>query len=167
MENNLDKLVIGASAAGTSEPTNNKNDDMLTVNRERIVDKLERAYGTGKKKTAIARVWLKKGTGKFLINNKDNYLAKDIVIVSILNRAFTVTNSLGQFDVFCTVKGGGTMSQLHAIRHAISVALARFSPSSYYKDLKKDGLMTRDSRIVERKKYGRKKARKKFQFSKR
>lgn len=132
------------------------------------LDSLERAYGTGKRKNAVARVWIKKGNGKFVVNKKEikAYFGRP-VLQMIVNQAFKVTDSAGQYDVFCTVKGGGLSGQAGAVLHGISKALDNFNPEAYHVLLRKAGLLTRNSKVVERKKYGRKKARKRFQFSKR
>jgi small subunit ribosomal protein S9 len=125
------------------------------------------AYGTGKRKDAIARVWVKIGSGKIDVNNKllDQYFSNDAHKIQIL-KPFALTDSLGQYDVFCTVKGGGSSGQAGAIRHGISKGLNILAPE-FHKILRENGLLTRDSRVVERKKYGKHKARKSTQFSKR
>jgi small subunit ribosomal protein S9 len=132
-----------------------------------IIDKLGRSYGTGKRKTSVARVWIKKGSGKFVVNQRNlpEYFCREAYQTDVL-KPLNSTNMLGQFDVFCTVKGGGLTGQAGAIRHGLSKALNNFHPS-IRKNLKQDGLLTRDSRVVERKKYGKHKARKSTQFSKR
>lgn len=132
------------------------------------LDKLGRSYATGKRKCSIARVWVKPGKGKFTVNNKDikKYFAGENA-VSITKIPFTATDTVNKYDVFCTVKGGGISGQVDALKHGISKALALHNPEAYRAILRKAGLLTRDSRIVERKKYGHKKARKSFQFSKR
>ena len=134
---------------------------------ERKVDKLGRAYATGKRKNAIARVWVKPGKGKITINGKasDAYFARPVLRMMI-NQPFKVTNREGEFDVVCTVVGSGLSGQAGAVRHGISKALSDYEPA-LRPALKHAGFMTRDSRVVERKKYGRKKARRSFQFSKR
>jgi len=126
-----------------------------------------RSYATGKRKNAIARVWIKPGSGKFLINGRDEttYFARP-VLQMIINQPFEVSERKGEFDVVCTVKGGGLSGQAGAVRHGISKALTYYEPA-LRKELKKVGFMTRDSRVVERKKYGKAKARRSFQFSKR
>jgi small subunit ribosomal protein S9 len=131
------------------------------------LDKLGRAYGTGKRKCSIARVWIKKGSGKFTINdsNLPEYFSRSVYVIDVL-KPLTLANMQGQFDVFCTVKGGGLTGQAGAIRHGLSKALNDFHPSTR-PVLKQAGLLTRDSRVVERKKYGKRKARKSTQFSKR
>lgn len=130
-------------------------------------DALGRAYGTGRRKDATARVWIKAGTGKIIVNGKDVavYFARPVSRM-ILNQPFVATNTLGHFDIWCTVAGGGLSGQAGAVRHGLSRAMDQFDPS-LHKTLRQGGFLTRDSRVVERKKYGRAKARKKFQFSKR
>jgi small subunit ribosomal protein S9 len=132
------------------------------------IDSLGRSYGTGRRKNSSARVWLKPGKGSIVINDKDvtKYFGRPVLRM-IINQVFEVTNSEGQFDIFCTVAGGGLSGQAGAIRHGISRALDNFNPVTYHKLLRAAGFLTRDSRAVERKKPGRKKARKRFQFSKR
>jgi|SRR5688572_3025576 small subunit ribosomal protein S9 len=131
------------------------------------LDKQGRAYATGKRKNAVARVWLKPGSGKILINEKtiDVYFARPVLRM-LIQQPFVISNRAGQFDVRCTVSGGGLSGQAGALRHGISKALTFYEPD-LRGVLKKGGFMTRDSRVVERKKYGRKKARRSFQFSKR
>ncbi|HEX5777800.1 MAG TPA: 30S ribosomal protein S9 [Xanthobacteraceae bacterium] len=131
------------------------------------LDKQGRAYATGKRKNAVARVWIKPGSGKILINTKtiEAYFARPVLRM-LIQQPFQVANRSGQYDVVCTVSGGGLSGQAGALRHGISRALTYFEPD-LRGPLKKGGFMTRDSRVVERKKYGRKKARRSFQFSKR
>ncbi len=135
--------------------------------REKQVDAQGRAYATGKRKNAVARVWIKPGSGKILVNTRpvEVYFARPVLRMMI-QQPFTTANRTGQFDVVCTVSGGGLSGQAGALRHGISKALTYFEPD-LRTPLKKGGFMTRDSRVVERKKYGRKKARRSFQFSKR
>lgn len=135
--------------------------------RKPELDKFGRAYATGRRKTSSARVWIKPGTGKVVINKQDiaSYFGRPVLRM-IINQAFDVTNNVGKIDVYCTVVGGGLSGQAGAIRHGISRALDKFDPS-LHSVLRKAGFLTRDSRIVERKKPGKKKARKSFQFSKR
>jgi small subunit ribosomal protein S9 len=130
-------------------------------------DALGRSYATGKRKNAVARVWIKPGSGKFTINDKDSpvYFARPVLRM-LLNQPFVVTDRLGQFDVWCTVTGGGLSGQAGAVRHGISRALVFYEPG-LRPTLKHGGFLTRDSRVVERKKYGKAKARRSFQFSKR
>ena len=134
---------------------------------ERKVDKLGRAYATGKRKNAIARVWVKPGKGKIIVNGKesDAYFARPVLRMMI-NQPFRITDREGQFDVICTVVGSGLSGQAGAVRHGISKALSDYEPG-LRPTLKHAGFLTRDSRVVERKKYGKKKARRSFQFSKR
>ena len=135
--------------------------------RKPVVDKLGRAYGTGRRKDATARVWVKRGSGKISINGKtlEQYFARPVLRM-IINQPFAVLASEGKFDVTVTVLGGGLSGQAGAVRHGISRALDAYDPS-FRPVLRKSGFMTRDSRVVERKKYGRAKARRSFQFSKR
>ena len=138
----------------------------VVVNEPKI-DTLGRSYATGRRKESTARVWIKRGTGKILINGKEmiNYFARPVLQMQ-LNFVFDVTERKDQFDVIATVKGGGLSGQAGAVRHGLSRALSLFEPD-LRKPLKTAGMLTRDSRVVERKKYGRAKARKSFQFSKR
>jgi small subunit ribosomal protein S9 len=134
---------------------------------ERKLDKFGRAYATGKRKNAIARVWIKPGTGKFTVNGKESndYFARPVLRM-LLAQPMVVTNRSGQFDIYATVVGGGLSGQAGALRHGISKALTYFEPT-LRPALKAQGFLTRDSRVVERKKYGKPKARRSFQFSKR
>jgi small subunit ribosomal protein S9 len=134
---------------------------------ERKVDAQGRSYATGKRKDAIARVWIKPGKGTITVNGKDSavYFARPVLRM-IINQPFGIVNRAGQFDVVCSVSGGGLSGQAGAVRHGISKALTYFEPD-LRPALKKEGFLTRDSRTVERKKYGRAKARRSFQFSKR
>ncbi|MDH6229557.1 small subunit ribosomal protein S9 [Mesorhizobium soli] len=131
------------------------------------LDKQGRAYATGKRKDAIARVWVKPGTGKIIVNDKEfaAYFARP-VLQMILKQPIVATNREGQFDIIATVVGGGLSGQAGAVRHGISKALTYYEPA-LRGVLKKGGFLTRDSRTVERKKYGKAKARRSFQFSKR
>jgi len=131
------------------------------------VDKQGRVYATGKRKNAVARVWLKPGVGKISVNAKDyeQYFARP-VLQMLLKQPLEAANRLSQFDVTATVSGGGLSGQAGAVRHGISKALTYFEPE-LRSVLKKGGFLTRDSRVVERKKYGKVKARRSFQFSKR
>jgi small subunit ribosomal protein S9 len=135
--------------------------------REPKIDELGRSYATGKRKNAVARVWIKPGTGKVTVNGRDSpvYFARPVLRM-LLNQPFVVTERVGQFDVVCTVVGGGLSGQAGAVRHGISRALTFYEPG-LRKTLKSGGFLTRDSRVVERKKYGKAKARRSFQFSKR
>ncbi|HKK30528.1 MAG TPA: 30S ribosomal protein S9 [Alphaproteobacteria bacterium] len=131
------------------------------------IDAQGRAYGTGRRKDAVARVWIKPGAGRFTVNGRtsDEYFARP-THRQIIVQPFEASNRRDQFDVFCTVKGGGLSGQAGAVRHGLSRALVNFEPS-LRPPLKQAGFMTRDSRTVERKKYGKPKARRSFQFSKR
>ncbi len=135
--------------------------------REQILDAQGRAYATGRRKDAVARVWLKPGTGKITVNGRDQevYFARPSLRL-VINQPFGVTERNGQYDVIATVKGGGLSGQAGAVKHGISQALTRFEPA-LRSAVKAEGFLTRDSRAVERKKYGKAKARKSFQFSKR
>ena len=134
---------------------------------ENKLDAQGRAYGTGRRKNATARVWVKPGTGKVVVNNRpiETYFARP-VLQMIVNQPFEALDRGGKFDVMCTVKGGGLSGQAGAVRHGISRALDVFS-SEFHSILRKGGFLTRDPRMVERKKYGKAKARRSFQFSKR
>lgn len=134
---------------------------------EKVVDAQGRAYATGKRKNAVARVWIKPGSGNIVVNGRDVaiYFARPTQQM-VISQPFEVANRSDQYDVMCTVKGGGLSGQAGAVRHGISQALARFEPG-LRTTLKKGGFLTRDSRVVERKKYGKAKARRSFQFSKR
>ncbi|WP_404371747.1 30S ribosomal protein S9 [Sphingomonas sp. MMS24-J45] len=135
--------------------------------REQILDKQGRAYATGRRKNAVARVWIKPGTGKITINGRDQevYFARPTLRL-VINQVFGVTEREGQYDVNCTVKGGGLSGQAGAVKHGISQAITKYEPI-LRAPVKAAGFLTRDSRTVERKKYGRAKARRSFQFSKR
>ena len=130
-------------------------------------DELGRSYATGKRKDAVARVWIKPGSGKVTVNGKemDAYFARP-VLQMILRQPFQVAGVEGEFDVMATVRGGGLSGQAGAVKHGISKALQLYEPS-LRGALKAAGFLTRDSRVVERKKYGKRKARRSFQFSKR
>jgi small subunit ribosomal protein S9 len=131
------------------------------------LDKQGRAYATGKRKNAVARVWIKPGSGKIVVNTKpvEQFFARPVLRMMI-QQPLVTTNRNGQYDVICTVSGGGLSGQAGAVRHGLAKALTNFEPD-LRSPLKKGGFLTRDSRVVERKKYGRAKARRSFQFSKR
>lgn len=133
----------------------------------RKVDSLGRSYATGKRKNAVARVWVKPGSGKIVVNGKEfaEYFARP-VLQMILRQPIVAAAREGQFDIIATVTGGGLSGQAGAVRHGVSKALTYFEPG-LRPVLKKGGFLTRDSRVVERKKYGKAKARRSFQFSKR
>ncbi len=135
--------------------------------REREVDAQGRSYATGRRKDAVARVWLKPGSGKVTVNGRDQevYFARPTLRL-VINQPFSVAWREGQYDIVCTVKGGGLSGQAGAVKHGIAQALSKFEPA-LRSAVKAAGFLTRDPRVVERKKYGRAKARKSFQFSKR
>ncbi len=135
--------------------------------REQQLDKYGRAYATGRRKDAVARVWLKPGSGKIIVNGRDQevYFARPTLRL-VINQPFDVADRRGQYDVVATVDGGGLSGQAGAVKHGIAQALTRFEPA-LRAAVKQAGFLTRDPRVVERKKYGRAKARRSFQFSKR
>ncbi|MFZ2998182.1 30S ribosomal protein S9 [Sphingobium sp.] len=135
--------------------------------REQEIDAQGRAYATGRRKDAVARVWVKPGSGKITVNGRDQetYFARPTLRL-VINQPFGVTERVGQYDVICTVKGGGLSGQAGAVKHGIAQALTKYEPA-LRSTVKAEGFLTRDSRVVERKKYGKAKARKSFQFSKR
>ena len=139
----------------------------VTPKREPKRDVLGRSYATGRRKNAIARVWIKPGKGEISVNGKrvTQYFARPVLRM-LINQPFLVADRYNQFDVFCTVNGGGLSGQAGALRHGISRALTYYEPD-LRGILKVAGFLTRDSRVVERKKYGKAKARRSFQFSKR
>ena len=164
-----------AAAPAAAEPVDGKDDNGVStqgsqiqaVLREQQLDKQGRAYATGRRKDAVARVWLKPGSGKIIVNGRDQevYFARPTLRL-IINQVFDVTERRGQYDVIATVKGGGLSGQAGAVRHGISTALTRYEPE-LRTTVKREGFLTRDPRVVERKKSGRAKARRSFQFSKR
>jgi small subunit ribosomal protein S9 len=158
-----------AAAPGTeaAAPAPQNLNQIQAVLREQQLDKQGRAYATGRRKDAVARVWLKPGSGKIVINGRDQtvYFARPTLRL-IINQVFDITDRKEQFDVIATVKGGGLSGQAGAVRHGISTALTRYEPT-LRTTVKQAGFLTRDPRVVERKKYGRAKARRSFQFSKR
>ncbi|MBL8646543.1 MAG: 30S ribosomal protein S9 [Sphingosinicella sp.] len=135
--------------------------------REQEIDAQGRAYATGRRKDAVARVWLKPGTGKITVNGRDQtvYFARPTLRL-VINQPFEISGRNDQFDVVATVSGGGLSGQAGAVKHGISQALTKYEPG-LRTVVKQAGFLTRDSRTVERKKYGRAKARRSFQFSKR
>ena len=135
--------------------------------RAREIDAQGRSYATGRRKDAVARVWVKPGTGKITVNGKDQeaYFARPTLRL-IINQPFTITERDGQYDVIATVRGGGLSGQAGAVKHGIAQALTKYEPE-LRSTVKAAGFLTRDSRVVERKKYGKAKARRSFQFSKR
>ena len=173
-----DLASLAQQAAQPTQAAPTTGDDAAPVNlsgpapapmplREQIIDKQGRAYATGRRKDAVARVWLKPGTGKITINGRDQevYFARPTLRL-VINQVFGVTERQGQYDIVCTVKGGGLSGQAGAVKHGISQAITRYEPV-LRAPVKAAGFLTRDSRTVERKKYGRAKARRSFQFSKR
>jgi small subunit ribosomal protein S9 len=160
-----------ATAAATTEapdaPISTQGPQIQAILREQQLDKHGRAYATGRRKDAVARVWLKPGSGKILINERDQevYFARPSLRL-VINQPFGVTERVGQYDVIATVKGGGLSGQAGAVLHGIAQALSRYEPT-LRTTVKRAGFLTRDSRVVERKNYGRAKARRSFQFSKR
>ncbi|WP_035705145.1 30S ribosomal protein S9 [Niveispirillum irakense] len=156
--NSLADLKAGAAAAVAAEPA---------APVEPKLDSFGRAYATGKRKDAVARVWVKPGTGKITVNGRELavYFARPVLRMMI-NQPFQITSRVEQFDVVATVSGGGLSGQAGALRHGLSKALTYFEPG-LRPALKAAGLLTRDPRVVERKKYGKAKARRSFQFSKR
>lgn len=158
------KDVMGDTSQDGATPTSTPEDAPLP---EPKIDDLGRAYATGKRKNSIARVWIKPGNGKITINGRDieTYFARPVLRL-IIAQAFEVAERVDSYDVVATAKGGGLSGQAGAVRHGISKALTYYEPI-LRAPLKKAGFMTRDSRVVERKKYGRAKARRSFQFSKR
>jgi small subunit ribosomal protein S9 len=140
---------------------------IAAVIREQEIDAQGRSYATGRRKDAVARVWLKPGTGKIVVNGRDQevYFARPSLRL-VINQPFGITERTGQYDVIATVKGGGLSGQAGAVKHGIAQALSKYEPT-LRSAVKAEGFLTRDSRVVERKKYGKAKARKSFQFSKR
>ena len=156
-----------AAPATDDQGASTQGPQIQAVLREQQLDKYGRAYATGRRKDAVARVWLKPGTGKIVINGREQevYFARPTLRL-IINQVFDVTDRRGQYDVEATVVGGGLSGQAGAVRHGISTALTRYEPA-LRTTVKREGFLTRDPRVVERKKYGRAKARRSFQFSKR
>jgi small subunit ribosomal protein S9 len=156
---------LAAVATGTTAPDRPATEE--TNSNEPNIDERGRSYATGRRKDAVARVWIKPGAGKMVINGRELgvYFARPTQQM-VIRQPFEVAGRANQYDVFCTVSGGGLSGQAGAVRHGISRALVAFEPM-LRPTLKKGGFLTRDSRTVERKKYGRAKARRSFQFSKR
>ena len=157
----FDQLADAGAVASPTEP------QLVAIVREPVRDALGRSYATGKRKDAVARVWIKPGSGKVTVNGKEMavYFARP-VLQMILRQPFSVAGVSGEFDVMATVAGGGLSGQAGAVKHGISKALQLFDPA-LRPSLKAAGFLTRDARVVERKKYGKRKARRSFQFSKR
>ena len=154
----LEDLKELAEITGPAEP------EAVT---EPKIDAQGRAYATGKRKNAVARVWIKPGIGTITVNGRDQdtYFARPVLRM-LIHQPFQVADREKQYDVICTVRGGGLSGQAGAVRHGISKALTLYEPG-LRPTMKKGGFLTRDARVVERKKYGRRKARRSFQFSKR
>jgi small subunit ribosomal protein S9 len=154
-----------AEEAPAPPPPPEEEAPVVTV--DPVIDEHGRSYATGKRKDAVARVWIKPGSGKINVNGRDwtTYFARPVLRM-IINQPFEAAERTESFDVTCTVKGGGLSGQAGAVRHGISKCLIYYEPG-LRPVLKKGGFLTRDSRVVERKKYGRAKARRSFQFSKR
>ena len=156
-----------AAVEAPEAPVSTQGPQIQAILREQQLDKHGRAYATGRRKDAVARVWLKPGSGKIVINEREQevYFARPTLRL-VINQPFDVADRKGAYDVVATVKGGGLSGQAGAVRHGISTALTRYEPALRVA-VKREGFLTRDSRVVERKKYGRAKARRSFQFSKR
>ena len=156
-----DLETLGAEVQAPASP------QIAAVIREQEIDAQGRAYATGRRKDAVARVWLKPGTGKIVVNGRDQevYFARPSLRL-VINQPFGITERVGQYDIIATVKGGGLSGQAGAVKHGIAQALSKYEPL-LRSAVKAEGFLTRDSRVVERKKYGKAKARKSFQFSKR
>ena len=160
-------VTADAPAAEAEAPAAPVNVQAEVPLREQQLDKFGRAYATGRRKDAVARVWLKPGSGKIQVNGRDQevYFARPTLRL-VINQPFGITERAGQYDIIATVKGGGLSGQAGAVLHGIAQALTRYEPI-LRGTVKHAGFLTRDSRAVERKKYGKAKARKSFQFSKR
>jgi len=168
-DSNVDKAAATLASLLPSGATGTGGDSSSDLSKpaEPKLDAQGRAYATGKRKDAVARVWIKPGAGRVVINGRDveTYFAR-ATLRMVMNQPFEVADRKDQFDVMATVSGGGLSGQAGAVRHGISKALVNFEPN-LRPVLKKAGFLTRDSRVVERKKYGKAKARRSFQFSKR
>jgi small subunit ribosomal protein S9 len=162
-----DAPADAAPPADDDQGVSTQGPQMEAVLREQQLDKHGRAYATGRRKDAVARVWLKPGSGKIVINEREQevYFARPTLRL-VINQPFGITERAGQYDVIATVKGGGLSGQAGAVLHGIAQALTRYEPA-LRTTVKRAGFLTRDPRVVERKKYGRAKARRSFQFSKR
>jgi small subunit ribosomal protein S9 len=166
-----DLADLGQLAGGAPAPEGEAAPPVRTgpeaVLREQELDAQGRAYATGRRKDAVARVWLKPGSGKITVNGRDQevYFARPTLRL-VINQVFDVAGRSGQYDVVATVKGGGLSGQAGAVKHGIAQALSKYEPL-LRSAVKAAGFLTRDPRVVERKKYGRAKARRSFQFSKR
>lgn len=159
---------LGKAVAGVGDKEDHKPAIIeATAKKEAEIDLQGRSYATGRRKDAVARVWIKPGNGTLTVNGRDGgrYFARPVLRM-IINQPLVAASRASHYDVWCTVKGGGLSGQAGAIRHGLSRALIKFEPD-LRSVLKPNGFLTRDSRVVERKKYGRRKARRSFQFSKR
>ncbi len=169
----LAQITADAAAAPAAAPVGEQTEAPIAPVqpsaplRAQEIDSLGRAYATGRRKDAVARVWVKPGTGKITVNGRDQeiYFARPTLRL-VINQPFGVTDRVGQYDVIATVKGGGLSGQAGAVKHGIAQALSKYEPA-LRGAVKAEGFLTRDSRTVERKKYGKAKARRSFQFSKR
>ena len=163
----LKNMVEGAAAGGDDAIPPLASDGEPAISAEPKIDANGRAYATGKRKNAIARVWIKPGAGRIMVNGREfeTYFARPVLRM-IINQPFETAQRKDQYDVMCTVVGGGLSGQAGAVRHGISRALLNYEPE-LRGVLKAGGFLTRDARVVERKKYGKAKARRSFQFSKR
>ncbi len=161
----LKDAVVEKAAETTAEA--NTTEEAPKEPAKPVLDDKGRAYGTGRRKDAVARVWVFPGTGKVIVNGKDqdDYFKRATQRL-IIAQAFETVDGVDRFDVMCTVKGGGLSGQAGAVRHGLARALVNFEPANR-PALKKAGMLTRDSRVVERKKYGRRKARRGMQWAKR
>lgn len=161
------KEALAENTAENAADDNATQAENAPIKREPKIDSLGRAYATGSRKESVARVWIKKGSGKVIVNGKaqDQYFGRKSLLL-VLNQPFLETDQLNAFDVMATVKGGGKSGQAGAVRHGISRALENFDPA-LRPTLKKAGMLTRDARMVERKKVGKHKARRTKQWAKR
>jgi small subunit ribosomal protein S9 len=161
------RQAIGAAQRQATAPATPVMPIVAPTDVQPKIDEQGRSYATGKRKNAVARVWIRPGNGKIEVNGRDSpvYFARPVLRM-LINQPFVSCDRLGQFDVWATVKGGGLSGQAGAVRHGISKALTFYEPG-LRPVLKQGGFLTRDSRVVERKKYGKAKARRSFQFSKR
>ncbi len=163
----LEDLKDLTDAASGAESANGAEAADEIIERQPEIDAHGRSYATGRRKTSVARVWIKPGSGRIVVNGKDyETFFKRPTLRLIVNQPFDLVSRVGQFDVMVNVAGGGLSGQAGAVRHGIAQALQKYEPA-LRAPLKEAGFLTRDARMVERKKYGRKKARRRFQFSKR
>ncbi len=158
---------LAKTVAETTQDAAKDEQSAPAAPKEPQIDDLGRAYATGRRKESVARVWIKRGSGKVQVNGKtqEEYFGRQTHLL-VLNQPFLITDRVGQFDITCTVKGGGLSGQAGAIRHGLSRALENFEPE-LRGALKKAGMLTRDARVVERKKIGKHKARRSKQWAKR